>query len=164
MPSFEEFETGEEPAIDLPTYEILFRPKSDLYAKGNDATLLLRDLSRLGEMSIHCDMDDLPALDRMNPEAAYFAWKISLKTDKGEEAIRSVFEFAEWDCELEVMLAGDEAQAHEELPMQPVPFDLSMLDEEPRAPVEEEDRTVAESATFVNRLIPPRKGRRTSCR
>ncbi|WP_026618228.1 two-component system, chemotaxis family, sensor kinase CheA [Ensifer sp. WSM1721] len=141
--SFEEFETGEEPAIDLPTYEILFRPKSDLYAKGNDATLLLRDLSRLGEMSIHCDMDDLPALDRMNPEAAYFAWKISLKTDKGEEAIRSVFEFAEWDCELEVMLAGDEAQAHEELPMQPVPFDLSMLDEEPRAPVEEEDRTVA---------------------
>ncbi|WP_081157895.1 chemotaxis protein CheA [Ensifer aridi] len=141
--SFEEFETGEEPAIDLPTYEILFRPKSDLYAKGNDATLLLRDLSRLGEMSIHCDMDGLPALDRMNPEAAYFAWKISLKTDKVEEAIRSVFEFAEWDCELEVMLADDQAQAHEELPMQPVPFDLSMLDEEPRASVEEEDRTVA---------------------
>jgi two-component system chemotaxis sensor kinase CheA len=141
--SFEEFETNEEPTIDPPTYEILFRPKSDLYAKGNDATLLLRDLSRLGEMSIHCDMDGLPALARMNPEAAYFAWKISLKTDKGEEAIRSVFEFAEWDCELEVMLAGDESEAHEELPMQPVPFDLSMLDEEPRAPAEEEDRTVS---------------------
>ncbi|APG89969.1 chemotaxis protein CheA [Sinorhizobium americanum] len=128
--SFDEFEANEPPAIEPTTFEILFRPKSELYAKGNDATLLLRDLSRLGEMSIHCDMDGLPALGSINPEAAYFAWKISLKTDKGEESIRSVFEFAEWDCELEVTLAGDHAAPGEELPMQPVPFDLSMLDEE----------------------------------
>ncbi len=129
--SFDDFEASEPPAIVPSTFEILFRPKSELYAKGNDATLLLRDLSRLGEMSIHCDMDELPALGSMNPEAAYFAWKISLKTDKGEEAIRSVFEFAEWDCELDVTLAGgDHAGAGEELPMQPVPFDLSLLDEE----------------------------------
>ncbi|MQW89991.1 chemotaxis protein CheA [Sinorhizobium saheli] len=145
--SFDEFETSEEPTIEPSTYEIAFRPKSDLYAKGNDATLLLRDLSRLGEMSIHCNTDDLPPLDRMNPEAAYFAWKVSLKTDKGEDAIRSVFEFAEWDCELEVTLAGGDAgDAREELPMQPVPFDLSMLDEEPAAQAgadEEEDQAVA---------------------
>ena len=145
--SFDEFETSEEPTIEPSTYEIAFRPKSDLYAKGNDATLLLRDLSRLGEMSIHCNTDDLPPLDRMNPEAAYFAWKVSLKTDKGEDAIRSVFEFAEWDCELEVTLAGgDAADAREELPMQPVPFDLSMLDEEPAAQAgsdEEGDQAVA---------------------
>ncbi|OAP41089.1 chemotaxis protein CheA [Sinorhizobium glycinis] len=128
--SFEDFETSEPPTIEPSTFEILFRPKSELYGKGNDATLLLRDLSRLGEMSIHCDMDELPALGSMNPEAAYFAWKISLKTDKGEEAIRSVFEFAEWDCELEVTLAGgNHAGAGDELPMQPVPFDLSLLDE-----------------------------------
>ncbi|PDT85851.1 chemotaxis protein CheA [Sinorhizobium sp. BJ1] len=129
--SFDDFEASEPPAIEPTTFEVLFRPKSELYAKGNDATLLLRDLSRLGEMSIHCDMDELPALGSMNPEAAYFAWKISLKTDKGEDAIRSVFEFAEWDCELDVTLAGgDHAGAGEELPMQPVPFDLSLLDEE----------------------------------
>ncbi|PDT38909.1 MULTISPECIES: chemotaxis protein CheA [Sinorhizobium] len=145
--SFDEFEANEPPAVEPSTFEILFRPKSELYAKGNDATLLLRDLSRLGEMSILCDMDELPALGSMNPEAAYFAWKISLKTDKGEDAIRSVFEFAEWDCELEVTLAGDPANAGEELPMQPVPFDLSLLDEEAPATAgasEDEEQAVAQ--------------------
>ncbi|NRP71704.1 Chemotaxis protein CheA [Ensifer psoraleae] len=139
--SFEDFEADEPAVIEAPCYEIVFRPKSELYAKGNDATLLLRDLSRLGEMSIHCDMDGMPPLDRMNPEAAYFSWKISLKTDKGEEAIRSVFEFAEWDCDLDIALAGGCAvDASEELPMQPVPFDLSMLDEAPAGSAEEEEQ------------------------
>ncbi|MDK1384339.1 chemotaxis protein CheA [Sinorhizobium sp. 8-89] len=139
--SFEDFEADEPAVIEAPCYEIVFRPKSELYAKGNDATLLLRDLSRLGEMSIHCDMDGMPPLERMNPEAAYFSWKISLKTDKGEEAIRSVFEFAEWDCDLDIALAGGCAvDASEELPMQPVPFDLSMLDEAPAGSAEEEEQ------------------------
>ncbi|ODR89808.1 chemotaxis protein CheA [Sinorhizobium alkalisoli] len=141
--SFDEFDSSEPPTIEPSTFEIVFKPKSELYSNGNDATLLLRDLSRLGEMSILCDMDELPALDRMNPEAAYFSWKISLKTDKGEDAIRAVFEFAEWDCELEVVLAGDaHAGAGEELPMQPVPFDLSLLDDEaPAAVAEDEDQS-----------------------
>ncbi|AWI55965.1 chemotaxis protein CheA [Sinorhizobium fredii] len=146
--SFDDFEASEPPAIEPSTFEILFRPKSELYAKGNDATLLLRDLSRLGEMSIHCDMDELPALGSMNPEAAYFAWKISLKTDKGEEAIRSVFEFAEWDCELDVALAGgDHTGTGEEPPMQPVPFDLSLLDDDVPASsgaAEDEEQVVAQ--------------------
>ncbi|HXV30598.1 MAG TPA: Hpt domain-containing protein, partial [Sinorhizobium sp.] len=146
--SFDEFESSEPPAIEPSAYEIVFKPKSELYSKGNDATLLLRDLSRLGEMSIHCDMDELPALDSMNPEAAYFSWKVSLKTDKGEDAIRTVFEFAEWDCELEVTLAGgDAAEAREELPMQPVPFDLSLLDEEVPASAdgaEEDEQAIAQ--------------------
>ncbi|MGF6172780.1 chemotaxis protein CheA [Ensifer sp. 4252] len=144
--SFDDFE-ADEPVMELPTYEIVFKPKSDLYAKGNEATLLLRDLSRLGEMSIHCDMDALPALDRLSPESAYFSWKISLKTDKGEDAIRTVFEFAEWDCDLEVSLvAGDAGVPGEELPMQPVPFDLSILDDEPAVSVgvvEEEEQLAA---------------------
>ncbi|ASY61699.1 Signal transduction histidine kinase CheA [Sinorhizobium sojae CCBAU 05684] len=140
--NFDEFESSEAPTIEPSTFEIVFKPKSELYSKGNDATLLLRDLSRLGEMSIHCDMDELPALDGMNPEAAYFSWKISLKTDKGEDAIRTVFEFAEWDCDLDVTLADESAGAREELPMHPVPFDLSLLDEDaPLTPAEDEDQS-----------------------
>ncbi len=146
--SFDDFETDEPALTEMPTYEIVFKPKSDLYAKGNDATLLLRDLSRLGEMSIHCDMDALPTLDRLSPETAYFSWKVSLKTDKGEDAIRTVFEFAEWDCDLDVSLvSGDAAPAGEELPMQPVPFDLSILDDEPVGPIgviEEEEQLAAQ--------------------
>ncbi len=148
--SFDDFEADEPALMEMPTYEIVFKPKSDLYAKGNEATLLLRDLSRLGEMSIHCDMDALPALDRLNPESAYFSWKISLKTDKGEDAIRTVFEFAEWDCDLEILLVSDDTAApSEELPMQPVPFDLSILDDEPAVSVgviEEEEQLAARQA------------------
>ncbi|WP_438750214.1 chemotaxis protein CheA [Pararhizobium sp. O133] len=153
--SFDDFGGEDEAASDLPSYDIVFKPKSELYTKGNEATLLLRDLSRLGEMSIHCNMDSLPGLDQMDPETAYFSWKISIKTDKGEDAIRTVFEFAEWDCDLEVTaLDAGEAGAgdDDELPMQPVPFDLSVLDGEPDAPigvVEEEERLAAAQQAAV---------------
>ena len=147
--SFDDFGDEDEAVADLPSYEIVFKPKSELYTKGNEATLLLRDLSRLGEMSIHCNMDGLPSLDQMDPETAYFSWKVSIKTDKGEDAIRSVFEFAEWDCDLEVTAheTGEASEAvADDLPMQPVPFDLSALDDEPDAPlgvVEEEEQIAA---------------------
>ena len=133
--SFDDFTPDEAPVEPyVPTCEVFFRPKDELYAKGNEAALLLRDLSRLGEMSIHCDMDSLPPLEQMNPEAAYFAWKVSIKSDRGEDGVRSVFEFAEWDCDLEITTVEEEIEATadgEELPMQPVPFDLSILDDAP---------------------------------
>lgn len=130
--SFGDFD--DEPADHyVPTVQIDFKPKKDLYAKGNEAVLLLRDVSRLGEMSVYCDMDGLPPLDKMNPEEAYFSWKLSVTTDKGEDGVRSVFEFAEWDCDLDIRTIEEdvaaEATDEEEPPMQPVPFDLSMLDE-----------------------------------
>lgn len=131
--SFDDFDGEELPVAPyVPTCEVLFVPKRDLYAKGNEATLLLRDLSRLGEMSIRCDMGKLPLLQDMNPEEAYFSWKISIATDKGEDGVRTVFEFAEWDCDLEVRTIEDEPEVvagDDEPPMQPVPFDLSILDD-----------------------------------
>ncbi|CAD7041038.1 chemotaxis protein CheA [Pseudorhizobium halotolerans] len=125
--SFDSFDDGEA-VDDSRAYEISFRPRRELYTKGNEAALLLRDLSRIGEMSINCDADGLPALDKMDPEEAYFGWTIQLKTEKSEDDIRTVFEFAEWDCDLEIREAAD-AAPEEELPMIPVPFDLSALDE-----------------------------------
>ncbi|MFT4002580.1 MAG: chemotaxis protein CheA [Rhizobium sp.] len=138
--SFDDDFGADEPADGgVPEYEVNFKPRSDLYAKGNDATLLLRDLARLGEMNIFCDMDALPGLPDLDPEGAYFKWAISIKTDKGEDAIRTVFEFAEWDCDLEVRQAGSGAGSPdgEELPMVPVPFDLSILDDDGAVPAAE---------------------------
>ncbi|MGO7019201.1 chemotaxis protein CheA [Rhizobium leguminosarum] len=129
--SFDDF-GGEGDAGGMPAYEVIFKPRYELYSKGNDATLLLRDLSRLGEMTIYCNTDDLPGLEELDPEGAYFFWNVTIKTDKGEDAIRTVFEFAEWDCELTVKPVDEaraEATSNDELPMVPVPFDLSILDE-----------------------------------
>lgn len=136
----------EEKVVEQFTYEVTFKPTRELYSKGNEAALLLRDLSRFGEMGIACDMDQLPALENMDPEASYFGWKISITTPKSEEEVRAVFEFAEWDCELEVKPA--EASGGEELPMIPVPFDLSSLDDEP-APQPETAATEEASANVV---------------
>lgn len=131
--SFDDFggDEAEAPAIEIPVCDVVFKPRPELYSKGNEAALLLRDLSRIGEMSIYCDMEALPPLDQMDPEGAYFFWKISIRTEKGEEGVRSVFEFAEWDCDLEVKVheVASEGSDEEELPMQPVPFDLSALDD-----------------------------------
>jgi two-component system, chemotaxis family, sensor kinase CheA len=128
--TFEGF--GEEAPIDVSSsYEVFFKPRADLYSKGNDATLLLRDLSRVGEVSLNCNMDTLPTLDMLDPEAAYFSWRVVVKTDKGEESVRTVFEFAEWDCELDVKVLEEvvEGEAEDDRPMVPVPFDLSILDD-----------------------------------
>ncbi len=129
--SFDDFGGEEEEVLMVaPTYSVTFKPRAELFSKGNEAALLLRDLSRIGEMSIHCHTGDVPTLDRMDPEGSYLSWTISIKTEKGEEGIRSVFEFAEWDCELDIKLA-EEAEADDERPMIPVPFDLSLLEDEP---------------------------------
>ncbi|MGY5806913.1 chemotaxis protein CheA [Rhizobium sp. LEGMi198b] len=151
--SFDDDFGGDEASSGMPEYEVSFKPRSDLYAKGNDATLLLRDLSRVGEMSIHCNMDALPGLDQLDPEGAYFKWTISVKTDKGEDAIRTVFEFAEWDCELDIRLIEDAASpvgGDEELPMIPVPFDLSALDgDEPAVETAEAPKPKSDAAAAV---------------
>ncbi len=125
--SFDDF-GGDEPAAAAsdPAFEVTFKPRADLYAKGNEAALLLRDLARLGEMSVNCNMDALPRFEDMNPEGAYFWWVATVRTAKGEEGIRSVFEFAEWDCDIEVR--GLEENVESDMPMTPVPFDLAILD------------------------------------
>ncbi|MCM2401099.1 chemotaxis protein CheA [Rhizobium sp. S153] len=162
--TFDGFGEDEEPTIEASTFDVTFKPRRELYAKGNEAALLLRDLSRIGEMSIFCNMEDLPSLDDMDPEAAYFTWKIQIKSEKGEEGIRQVFEFAEWDCDLEVKLHETDtgAAAGEEPPMVPVPFDLSILDDAAEAHEDTEghhaDATVsaaveaAETASNVMKL------------
>ncbi len=150
--TFDDFGGDDEEVVEQSTFEITFKPRRELYAKGNEAALLLRDLSRLGEMSIACDADGVPTLDAMDPEAAYFSWKIALKTDKSEADIRAVFEFAEWDCDLDVKLA-EEGSEDDELPMIPVPFDLSAFDDAddaaPVAAVEVDDASAAVAAAEV---------------
>ena len=153
--SFDDFGDEPDPApaaedqtSDLPVFTVRFKPRSDLYAKGNEAVLLLRDLAKLGEMKVHCEHGDLPPIDQLDPEGAYFSWIIEVRTAASEADIRSVFEFAEWDCQLDVSAGASKldikaAAGDETLPMAPVPFDLSLLDE---APVEAPDEAKAAPA------------------
>jgi two-component system chemotaxis sensor kinase CheA len=91
------------------SFSIRFKPRPELYAKGNETALVLRELERLGAVTVSCNTSELPELGELDPEGAYLDWSVELTTDKGEEAVREVFEFVEWDCELAIQAAGGAA-------------------------------------------------------
>lgn len=83
-------------------WTVSIRPKSDLYRKANETALLLRELSRLGPIKATLDDSALPALENLDPEAAFVTWSVRLETEQDESAIREVFEFVDGDCDLEI--------------------------------------------------------------
>ncbi|MCZ4290488.1 chemotaxis protein CheA [Hoeflea alexandrii] len=137
--SFDALDGEDELAIDggRSVFTVRFKPRSDLYAKGNEAVLILRELAKLGDLQVRCETDDLPSLDMLDPEGAYFSWLIRVETESDEEAVRQVFEFVEWDSTVEITAGADEeafsapAASGEDQPMAAVPFDLSLLEDEP---------------------------------
>lgn len=108
-----------------PSFKIMFRPEQDMYSTGNDPQILLRNLADLGEAVITCDLNGLPALDQLAPEATYFSWTITLKTDATEGEIREIFEFVDGLCHLDVQrMEVDDTFALPDLaPLQPLPED-----------------------------------------
>ncbi|MCA0357774.1 MAG: chemotaxis protein CheA [Proteobacteria bacterium] len=83
-------------------WTVSIRPKSDLYRKANETALLLRELNRLGPIKATLDDSALPALENLDPEAAFVTWIVRLETEQDESAIREVFEFVDGDCDLEI--------------------------------------------------------------
>ncbi|MFN3521764.1 MAG: chemotaxis protein CheA [Phenylobacterium sp.] len=105
-------EAEAEPAA-TPSWTIIFKPRSEMYAKANEAGLVLRELARLGAVEVELDQSELPPLDQLSAEHAYLSWTIRLQTDADEQAIREVFEFVEDDCELSITCDGAEAAGAE---------------------------------------------------
>ncbi|TAL31457.1 chemotaxis protein CheA [Phenylobacterium sp.] len=100
-------------AVDMPEapagpagFVVKFKPRGDLYAKANEAALLLRELARLGQTVVELDAHEVPPLTEIDPEAAYLAWTITISGDTDEIAIREVFEWVDGDCELEITKQG----------------------------------------------------------
>ena len=92
----------------LSCWMIEFSPKSEMYAKANEAGLVLRELARLGETRVTLIDEALPPLDQLSAEQAYVSWRIQLLTDSDEASIREVFEFVEDDCNLIITRDGAE--------------------------------------------------------
>ena len=90
---------------------IEFRPKPDLYYKGNETSRLTRELARLGEIEVRCHTGEIPTLSDLDPEAVYLSWTIKLKTSEDEAAVRAVFEFVDGDCDLSIAASEPGAAA-----------------------------------------------------
>ena len=87
---------------DINEYVISFRPGPELYAKGNETTRLMRELSRLGVLTVQCEIADVPLLASLEPEQSYLAWRATLRCDQDIETVRAVFEFVDDECHLDV--------------------------------------------------------------
>ena len=88
---------------------VRFRPHPGMYAKANDAVMLLRELARLGPTTVSLDSSELPDLAAMDPEGAYLAWTVELRTEQPASAIQDVFEFVDCDCDVEIHAAVPDA-------------------------------------------------------
>jgi len=76
-------------------YLVAFKPKPELYLKGNETTRLLRDLERHGRIEVDCDISSVPPLAELEPENAYLSWSVRLESEEEIENITSVFEFVD---------------------------------------------------------------------
>jgi len=81
-------------------YKIIFMPAPDIFQRTMKVEPLLHELANLGRCSVRIDTGSIPDFDEIDPERCYVNWIIDLYTDKGIEAIRNVFIFAEDYSEL----------------------------------------------------------------
>ncbi|GAA0387246.1 chemotaxis protein CheA [Brevundimonas terrae] len=99
------------PSLDAPVvtggeqtgWKIIFRPHPRLYANANETALLLRELGRLGPISVEMDDSGLPSLEALEPLDSHLVWTIHLDAPVAELDVRDVFDFVETDCDLSIM-------------------------------------------------------------
>jgi two-component system chemotaxis sensor kinase CheA len=88
------------------TYRIAFEPHRELFRHANEPLLLIRELKRLGELSVGCVSADLPDLAHLDPEDAYLSFIFELQTQAPYASVAEVFEFVDQDCVLKIEDGG----------------------------------------------------------
>ncbi len=106
-------------------YAIQFKPKPELYVKGNETTRLMREFARLGSLTVQCEIADVPPLANLDPEQSYLSWRASLRTEQDISAVQAVFEFVEGDCHLDIEKI--------EPGLEPAPFPEAVVETPPAA-------------------------------
>jgi two-component system, chemotaxis family, sensor kinase CheA len=93
------------------TWKVEFRPNERLLVQGNDPIRMFAELAELGNVELLAHAQDVPAFADLDPEVCYVAWTITLTTEMPPDTIRSVFEWAEGDCELSITAMPPETSA-----------------------------------------------------
>jgi two-component system chemotaxis sensor kinase CheA len=81
---------------------IQFRPHAGMLAGGNDPLRLLRELAALGQLVVEAQLDRVPTLDALDPSECHLGWRIELTGAVKRDAIASVFEWVEDECDLSI--------------------------------------------------------------
>ncbi len=85
------------------TYRIEFRPSREFFRFGQDALLLLRELTEIGQLQNVCvDCSAMPALAEMNADECYAAWTCELTTGQPQRSLEDVFMFLDDNSHLQI--------------------------------------------------------------
>jgi two-component system chemotaxis sensor kinase CheA len=144
------FDVPDEEASTPPpnVFRIHFRPLRDMYAKANDPLALFRELGRLGNLTCHCDLKNLPFLDTIDPEDSYLSWDLRLETASEHGAVKEVFDFVDGDCDLSIT---SEPQAAAPAAVAQGELDIAAIMKK----VREEAPGIVEVQAAAKALVPP---------
>lgn len=95
-------------AGNLSAFEILLKPKREIFYSGADPVTLLDDLRELGQAHITARADGVPPLASLEAEHCYLWWEILLVTNRNQAAIKDVFVFVEDECDVRIRLLEDQ--------------------------------------------------------
>jgi two-component system chemotaxis sensor kinase CheA len=96
----------------------------ETFRNGMDPMALLNYLRGLGQIpQLACDIEAVPALEALDPEACHLAFELALLTEAGRDEIEGAFSFVRDDCQLHVLAPGatadDYARLIESMPDNP---------------------------------------------
>lgn len=81
---------------------IRFRAPGETFRRGLNLERLFRDLARLGKVTPDLQLEAVPALADLDPEACHLVWDLRLEGEVTREAVLEVFEFVDDGGNLEV--------------------------------------------------------------
>ena len=89
---------------------ISFKPLASFYVNGHEPQRFLGALAELGELSVHCDSQNVPPLDAFDFDGAYLTWHLRLLGVADADAVNDIFAFAAGLCDLEIrpVAAGED--------------------------------------------------------
>lgn len=87
-----------EPTGQRATYRIRFCPDKDVFRKGLNPLIVLRELQVLGDCLVVPQLDTVPDLADLDPESCYLHWDVVLTTEQSVDDIRDLFIFFEDHC------------------------------------------------------------------
>ena len=83
-------------------WHINFAPHKNFMQFGNDPVRILRELSKLGELTGGVDTSKVPDFADLNPEDMYLSWNVNLKGNIEKEAINEVFAWVEDESDISI--------------------------------------------------------------
>lgn len=74
-------------------FVVKFQPHDDVFSRGADLALVIRDLAAVSEsFEVAVDTTRLPDLDDLEPSTSYFDWTFEVACPRGNAALDEVFE------------------------------------------------------------------------